>query len=240
MEIRFDTARMMMIATLATAGCGLYGVDGNGDRATETRPLQGFTGVAADGSLDVRIQRGDAFNVEVSIDSNVIRDLRTDLIDGGATLAIDLDGPVWDILPGPHVIVTMPVLQRAVLNGSGSVNAAGFQQTDPVALELDGSGVLTYEGEVPSTQVRSWGSGDMRLHGATGSLDARLDGSGAVDARDFPTATADLSLSGSGDLAANVSGSARVTLSGSGNVDLYGGAAVEHASVSGSGSFTQH
>ena len=80
----------------------------------------------------------------------------------------------------------------------------------------------------------------MRLHGSTGSLDARLDGSGAVDARDFPTATADLSLSGSGDLSANVSDSARVTLSGSGNVDLYGGAVVAGASISGSGSFTQH
>jgi len=239
MAIRFETVRLMMVATLAAAGCGLYGVDGNGERATETRPLQGFTAVVADGSLDVQIQRGDAFDVEVSIDSNVLRDLRTDLIDGGATLSIDLEGPVWDILPGPHVIVTMPALQRAVLNGSGSMNATGFQQTDPVTLELDGSGSLTYAGDVPSAQVRSWGSGDVRLHGSAGSLDARLDGSGAVDARDFPTATADLSLSGSGDLAANVSSSARVTLSGSGNVDLYGGAVVERASISGSGSFNQ-
>lgn len=238
MEIRFETVGLMMVATLATAGCGLY-VDGNGERATETRPLQGFTAVTADGPLDVQIQRGDAYNVEVSIDSNVLRDLRTDLVDGGATLAIDLEGRFWDIISGPHVIITMPVLQRAVLNGSGSVSATDFQQTEPVALELDGSGTLTYSGQVPSAQVRSWGSGDVRLHGSTGSLDARLDGSGAVDARDFPTETADLSLSGSGDLSANVTGSARVTLSGSGNVDLYGGAVVEHASLSGSGSFNQ-
>jgi hypothetical protein len=240
MAIRFETALLMVVATQAAAGCGLYGVDGNGERATEIRPLQGFTAVTADGPLDVQIQRGDAFNVEVSIDSNLLRDLRTDLIDGGATLSIDLEGPVGDILSGPHVIVTMPALQRAVLNGSGSVSATAFEQTDPVALELDGSGVLTYDGEVPSAQVRSWGSGDMRLHGGATSLDARLDGSGAVDARDFPTATADLSLSGSGDLSANVSGSARVTLSGSGNVDLFGGAVVERASISGSGSFNQH
>jgi len=238
MAIRFEAGRLMMVAALAAAGCGLY-VDGNGERATETRPLQGFTAVTADGPLDVQIQRGDAFDVEVSIDSNVLRDLRTDLVDGGATLSIDLEGRFWDIVSGPHVIVTMPVLQRVALDGSGSVNASGFEQTDPIALELDGSGNLTYCGDVPSAQVRSWGSGDVRLHGSSGSLDARLDGSGAVDARDFPTATAELSLSGSGDLAANVSGTAQVTLSGSGNVDLYGGALVERASISGSGSFTQ-
>jgi hypothetical protein len=240
MTIRFETVRLMVLATFVVAGCGLYGVDGNGERVSETRPLQGFTAVTSDGSLDVQIQRGDVFNVEVSIDSNIVRELRTDLIDGGATLAIDLDGPVWDIVSGPHVIVTMPVLARAVLNGSGSVTAAGFQQAEPVALELDGSGLLTYAGEAPGAQVRSWGSGDVRLHGSAASLDARLDGSGSVDARDFPTASADLSLSGSGNLAASVSGAARVSLSGSGNVDLYGGAVVERATISGSGSFTQH
>jgi hypothetical protein len=239
MAIRFETALLIAIAAQAAAGCGPYDF-GNGERATETRSLQGFTAVFADDSLDVQIQRGDTFAVEVSIDSNVLQDLRTSLIDGGATLAIDLHGHVWNIVSGPHVIITMPVLQRAVLNGSGSMTATGFQQDDRLVLELDGSGVLTYDGEVPSAQVRSWGSGDMRLHGSTGSLDARLDGSGAVDARDFPSETADLSLSGSGDLAANVTGSARVTLSGSGNVDLYGGAVITGASVSGSGSFTQH
>jgi len=153
MAIRFEGARLVAAVTLATAGCGLYGVDGNGHRATETRPLQGFTAVVADGSLDVQIRSGDTFNVEVSIDSNLLHDARTDLTDGGDTLSIDLDGPVWDILPGPHVIVTMPELQRAVLNGSGSVTATGFQQPDPLALELDGSGVLTYDGQVPSADA---------------------------------------------------------------------------------------
>lgn len=238
MAIRSGRARLIMVATLAAAGCGGY--DGNGQRATETRPQQGFTAVAADGPLDVAIQRGDAFNVEVSIDSNLLPHVRTDLVDSGATLSIDMDGAVWDVLPGPHVIVTMPVMQRAVLKGSGSVTATGFQQTDPVALELDGSGVLTYDGEVRHAQVRSSGSGNMRLRGTTISLDARLDGSGDVDARDFPTATANLSLSGSGSLSVNASMSARVTLSGSGNVNLYGGAVVEHPNISGSGFFTQH
>ena len=235
-----ETARLLMVAAAAATGCGLYGIEGNGERATETRPLAGFTALESDSSLDVQIQSGDGFNVEVSIDSNLLRRVRTDLIDGGATLSIDLDGNVWDILPGPHVIVTMPELQQVALNGSGSVSATGFQQTDPVALELEGSGLLTYDGEVPSAQVRSWGSGDTRLHGSASSLDARLDGSGAVDTRNFPTETADLSLSGSGNLSATVSSSATVTLSGSGNVDLYGGAVVERASISGSGSLTQH
>jgi hypothetical protein len=239
MTIGSKTGRTLLVATLAASGCGAY-VNGNGERATETRTLQGFTAVEAQSSLDVQIQSGDAFSVEVSIDSNLLRDVRTDLIDGGATLTIDLEEHVRDTLPGPNVIITMPDLQRAVLSGSGSVSATGFQQADPVALELDGSGLLTYDGEVPSAQVRSSGSGDTRLHGSASSLDARLDGSGAVDAQNFPTATSDLSLSGSGDLSATVSTSATVTLSGSGNIDLYGGAVIDRASVSGSGSLTQH
>src|SRR5262252_9259387 len=144
MAIGSTSARLMIAAALAATSCGLYGVEGNGQRATETRQLQGFSAVLADDSLDVQIQHGDAFDVQVSIDSNLLGQLRTDLIDGGATLLIHVEGSVRDMLPGPHVMVTMPVLQRAVLDGSGSVTATGFQQTDPVALELDGSGLLTY------------------------------------------------------------------------------------------------
>jgi hypothetical protein len=52
----------------------------------------------------------------------------------------------------------------------------------------------------------------------------------------MPATDAALSLSGSGDLAATVTGSARVAISGSGSVELFGGATIERADVTGSGS----
>jgi hypothetical protein len=224
-------------ALLALAGCGLMGVDGNGERVSEVRALEGFTAVDSDGSLDVLIMRGEAFRVEVSIDSNLLDRVRTRV--AGDALTIDEEW-IGDTVAGPHVIVTMPVLRGAAVDGSGGLWAGGFQQAEPVSLAIDGSGELTFTGDVPRADLRISGSGNARLHGSAAELGVAVEGSGAVDARHLDATTADLSVSGSGDLAAAVSGAVRVTITGSGSVDLYGGAVLERVSVSGSGSITRH
>ena len=141
-------------ALLALAGCGLIGVDGNGQRVSEVRALEGFSAVDSEGSLDVLIVRGDAFRVEVSIDSNLLALVQTRV--AGDTLAIDTDGPIGDVVAGPHIIVTMPVLRRAAVNGSGGLWAGPFEQAEPVSLAIDGSGALTFVGDVPRADVRIW------------------------------------------------------------------------------------
>ena len=224
-------------ALLLLAGCGLYGVDGNGERVSEVRPLQGFSAVSCDGSLDVTIHRGDEFRVEVSIDSNLLPLVHTDV--SGDVLRIDSDR-IGDTVAGPNVIVTMPALRSAALNGSGTVWAGGFQETQPVSLVLDGSGDLAFAGDASRVDVRLSGSGDTRLQGTADALSVNLDGSGTVDAYNFAATTADVALSGSGDVAASVSGSVRVSLSGSGTVDLYGDAVLERIEVSGSGEIRRH
>jgi hypothetical protein len=224
------------LAFLSLAGCGL-GVDGNGQRVSEVRALEGFSAVESDGSLDVAIARGDVFGVEVSIDSNLQRRVHTDVV--GDVLLIDEDS-IGDTVAGPHIIVTMPVLRRATLSGSGGLHAAGFQQADPVSLELEGSGDLSFTGDVPRVDVEVSGSGDARVSGTAPALGVALEGSGTVDARNLEATTADLSISGSGDIAARVSGSARVTISGSGDVHVYGGATLDRVDISGSGSVRQH
>ena len=223
---------------LAFAGCGLFGVDGNGERVNEVRALEGFSSVESEAALDVQITRGDAFHVEVSIDSNLLSLVHTTL--AGDTLRIDTREPIGDTVVGPHVIVTMPTLRRAAVDGSGALWANGFQQAEPVTLVIDGSGDLSFSGAVPRADVAVSGSGDARLQGTAAALAVTVDGSGAVDARGLDATTADLSISGSGDLAASVSGAARVSVSGSGSVDLYGGAVLERVDISGSGSVRQH
>ena len=93
---------------LLLPSCDL-GVDGNGSRSVEDRPERDFTGVNAQGSLDVKVQPGDVFSVVVSIDSNLQSAVVTRV--DGATLIVDVSEPIGDTVSGPHVIVTMPVLR---------------------------------------------------------------------------------------------------------------------------------
>src|SRR5262245_37911767 len=148
-------------AALALGGCEI-GVDGNGQRATEVRSLEGFSAIDSAAGLDVQINQGETFRVEVSIDSNLLDRVRTDV--SGDTLTIDEEW-IGDTLPGPHVIVTMPVLRRASIFGSGAIRATGCNQAEPVALTIDGSGELGFVGAVPRASVRISGSGDARLQG---------------------------------------------------------------------------
>jgi hypothetical protein len=224
-------------ALVSLAGCGLLGVDGNGQRANEVRALEGFSAVDSDGSLDVAITRGDVFHVEVSIDSNLLDRVHTDVV--GGVLRIDEEW-IGDTVAGPHVIVTMPVLRRATMSGSGGLRAVGFQQAEPVSLIVEGSGDISFAGDVPRLDAQIWGSGDVRVSGIAPALGVEVNGSGTVDARNLDATTADLSVSGSGDITASVSGSARVTIAGSGNVDVYGTATLDRVDISGSGSVRQH
>ena len=222
---------------LLAAGCGLGGVDGNGQRGTELRAAEGFSAIESRGALDVELARGDQFQVEVSIDANLLGRVHTDVV--GDVLVIEEDA-IGDTVAGPHVIVAMPVLRRATLRGSGGLRAAGFQQADPVSLELAGSGDLSFAGDVPRVDLVVSGSGNARLSGVAPSVGMALSGSGDVGARGLDATTADVSLSGSGNVVATVSGSARVTLSGSGDVDLFGSAALDRVDISGSGTVRQH
>ena len=215
-----------------------FGVDGNGHRTDELRQVGGaFTRVEDDGELDVFIERGDEFSVVVSIDSNLqhLVDLRV----SGDTLVIDSERNLGHTVDGPHVWVTLPRLQGVYLDGCGRMVATGFDSDDVVDLELDGSGLLEFHGEAAQLNVSHDGSGRVLLEGATDSIDLRLGGSGSIDARSCPALDGVFGLSGSGEISATVTETAQVSLSGSGRIDLYGGAVLEHQSVSGSGSIRQ-
>jgi hypothetical protein len=231
-----------LLLTLAAYGLGLAacggGTDGNGQRSTELRAASAFSRVESRGSLDVQIDQGAAFGVVVSIDSNLQRMVTTRV--AGSTLVIDVDGSIGETVPGPHVLVTLPVLELAALTGSGSITGSAFQQDQAVALAIDGSGDVAFTGTVPSVEGRLGGSGELRISGAAALVDLSLDGSGKIDAIDCSGIDAVVSLSGSGRIATTATRSAQVRLSGSGNIDLYGGATITSESVSGSGDVRAH
>lgn len=214
------------------------GVDGDGHRQTESRSVGAFSRVSADGPLDVTITQGETPSVVVSVDSNLQPLVRTHVADD--RLFIDVSEPIGDIVAGPHVLVTTPLLRSAVLRGSGGLSAETFQQADPLDVALDGSGDMFLSAEVPGMAVRLTGSGNLRLRGVTADATLTLDGSGDLRAVELTSVTADIRLAGSGNITATVTGTSRVALDGSGDVELFGGGTIEHSSRSGSGQLRVH
>lgn len=227
-----------LISLLSFALSACFGIDGNGHRAEERRHLADFTRIENHGSFDLEVVQAEEFEVRISVDSNLLHRLETHQHDD--TLEIDSDAVIAGVLPGPHVIVSMPVLDELTLNGSGDATLGSFDADGSIKLRISGSGDLRFTGSAPRLTLEVGGSGDMRVKGDTDFVDVRLSGSGDIDARDLVANEADVELDGSGDLRLTVNGPVDAELNGSGDIDLYGDVERGHFSEDGSGDITVH
>jgi hypothetical protein len=213
--------------------------NGNGVPAEERRDLDGFDRVFVAGVLEVEVTAGQSFEVRIRIDENLLEHVGTRVVAGDG-LRIGVDGNLGDVLPGPHVSVTLPSLLGAGLRGSGALRATGFDEAEPVILELNGSGELSFEGRAPALGATLGGSGNVILEGRTERLELSLSGSGDIAARALPAQSAALSLDGSGSIAATVDGRVDAALDGSGRIDLYGTVTEGAFSEEGGGAIVVH
>lgn len=216
----FSAARgALVICALLGSGC-VETFDGNGIREEERRALGSFERVTARGALDVRVTPGPA-SVSLSIDANLLPRIRT-FVDTN-TLIIEVEGGnLGRRLPGPHVLVSLPSLLDAELNGSGSLVAEGFADTEFVSVELAGSGELSWSGDAASLDAVLNGSGTLELTGTVPDVELYLAGSGELDALELEARRASIELRGSGNIVASVDGRVDATVEGSGTVELYG------------------
>jgi hypothetical protein len=230
------TVLIGMPLTILINAC--WGVPGNGERERETRHHEDFIGIENHGELDVQVRQSDEFRVVVSIDSNLLDNVKTRVRDD--RLVIDNNINFTDVVNGPHVIVEMPELTFVELSGSGDLDATSFDEGGTVRLELSGSGDLRFEGSSPRIDATVRGSGDLALSGTTDFLDVQVNGSGNVDARNLDAAEGRVRLDGSGDVSATVHGDVDAELNGSGDLDLFGDVDLKRSDEDGSGDIRVH
>jgi hypothetical protein len=226
-----------MVSVLALSGCD-EGIDGNGERESETRKLSSFVKVRSNTELDVEVVQGIGQKVEVSLDSNLLELVQTRV--DNETLYITTVYHIGETLAGPHVRVTVPALDAAKVSGSGNMRIGFDQPERPLDLYVSGSGSLRYEGRAAAVGAFLSGSGDIRLSGEASDVELSSSGSGEIVAHRLAASSGSLDLSGSGDISADISESVSVKLSGSGRIDLYGGASIDDYDVTGGGELVQH
>lgn len=189
-------------------------VEGDGIATRDTRHVAALTGLEVGGSLIVDVRVGGAPSLVVEGDSNLVHLVQTET--RGSTLHIGTEGRLRSTTP-LKVTYTVPRLTELRAGGSGHVTVRDLKG-DPL-------------------DVRQGGSGATRLVGEVAELDARVSGSGKIDAAELRAGSAKLAVSGSGRLVVGeVRGEyARANVSGSGSVQASGAVERLNASVSGSG-----
>lgn len=222
---------MSMGVTSCKSEWRCLGIQNDGPKLTETRPLTGFEEIEINGSPRVCYTQADSFSVRVSGTKASIENILTDVSQKTLTIRnrgkISLFNISFDGDNDLTVYVTSPDLTAIRLNGSGDFESDGKIDTDRLDIVLRGSGDLDVKDVIcDRCEVELIGSGDIdvdRLEALEAS--ASLVGSGDLNLGLLRVKNTWLSLKGSGDIEADFKhgcGSVECELRGSGDITLKG------------------
>lgn len=133
---------------------------------SETREVDPFTKIIADGMMDVEITVGEEQSVTVTANrERYLIDTKTRVRDGTLTISTEDITGFFNFLRDIDVelVITVPSLESVVLDGMGNIEVTGVD-SETFEITLDGMGNIEAEGRC--------GSGNFLLDGM-GNLDAR-------------------------------------------------------------------
>ncbi|HEY0054740.1 MAG TPA: head GIN domain-containing protein [Pedobacter sp.] len=211
------TLRVVLIVTTIVlfSSCSKERLEGNGRIVTEVRNLGNFSGVLNSGSKHIHVNYGSDYRVELRGSSNLIPAYRTQIINGNLNLSYEKVNVRNDDL---EVYVTMPVIRRADLSGSGKISINGsFPAQDYFECIVSGSGDIQVYGGFDRNEV-----------------DVTISGSGRADLLNIKSQRTKVFISGSGEAKVNATDHLKVKISGSGSTYYTGNPTIE-SEISGSG-----
>src|SRR3954470_13738599 len=206
----FAALKLLTFAALSLGGCHWTGIRGNGHIVTESRQVQEFTSVDAEGALDIEWGPGPV-SCTVRTDENLLRHVEVSM--DGKTLRLEWHGQLHPT-HGMKVKVSSASLTGGRLTGAVRLTATPLSGK---GFYLDGTG---------ATRVTA--------DGVVNELMATMSGASKLDAESLQVKIAELSISGAGKAEVSASEILKVAISGAGKVTYNGNPTVEKR-VSGAG-----
>lgn len=205
----------MLAAASVLAGCTHSGITGDGQVATEGRPLSEISAITAMGCCEIAWSCGKPA-LAITGDRNLLPHIRTEV--SGHTLKIVAPGilrPTQRI----RIALASASLSDVRLVGSMSFTAAPLSASD---LKLEATGASA-----------------IRLEGLATNLDVRMTGASKLDAIALQARSATLSLVGAPEADITVSDALTVSMTGAGALSYSGKPKTVDKSVTGASSIRQ-
>lgn len=206
----------LTLSALAFSSCSKVRLKGEGSILSETRQLENFTEVEANGSTDVEIIPSATNSVIVTGYQNLIPAYDTRVRDGRLILEFK-KGYINVRNNNIKVTVYTTATNRALLNGSGNIHFADDLNTNSMSVDINGSGNV-FIGNNNFTTAHY-----------------KINGSGNINAKLAIAENVTAKISGSGDIDLTATKSLIAKISGSGSIDYWGNPSVVETDISGSG-----
>jgi hypothetical protein len=219
----------IVLAAVASAGCGRSHAENGGPTVSRDYQVGNFDRIEVAGPYNVQVHTGAAASASARGPEKMIERLVVEVKDG-KLLIHSQENRGFNFHWGSHrgnveLSVTVPQLSGAAIAGSGDI-AVDNVSGDQFAGEVGGSGSISLGAvEVKSIKLSIGGSGGIKAGaGSSQMAEYEIAGSGDIDAGGLAVRQAKVSIAGSGNARANASGTAEVNVMGSGDVEISGGA----------------
>ncbi|MGB5653879.1 MAG: head GIN domain-containing protein [Robiginitalea sp.] len=200
------------VILMALTACTKDTIEGSGTPTSEIRDVASFSKVSSEGVFEVTITQGDVQSVEITADDNIIRRVKTEVVNNELRLYLD-DENYKDIRLKANIVAER--INGIKNSGTGNV-------------------VISNVDEGGNFNVDNTGTGNIRITGIAESLTLRNEGDGTFQGFEFAVSDCDIDIIGSGDCEVFATSTLRVNIEGSGDV-YYKGSPTIDVNISGSG-----
>ena len=201
--------------SVETSGTGGGRVVGDGEPASEDRPIGPVTAIHSDGAFALTVKIGSAPKLTIETDRNILPIIKTTVSNGRLDIYSDrsysLDGRI-------KITVSSPNLTEISASGSNRIEGEGLAG-GPLTISLNGSNRAALAGKVET-------------------LICVMSGANHLAAQQLAAASANVTLNGSGDAAVHASQRIVAEISGAGSISIYGDPKERSTQVNGAGKIT--
>ncbi|HUS86448.1 MAG TPA: head GIN domain-containing protein [Bacteroidales bacterium] len=195
-------------------------INGSGDVKTETRNLEGFTGVKTATAVDIYLTQGNNFDVVVEADDNLLEYIVTEVKDDALNVYLDkvfITGKKTMI-----VHVTMPEIEFIKASSAGDVIGQTPIKADNLKVSTSSAGDVNIEVTAKTLYLSTSSSGDITISGEADYLEASTSSAGDIKGYELTVREADVSASSAGDVKITVTERLKARASSAGDIYYQG------------------
>lgn len=195
------------------------GVDGSGNVTTQSRSInESFTGISAGGGLEVVVEQGDAAEVTVEADDNIIPLIKTEV--SGSTLVIRTEGS-YSTENGPVITVRMPRIKELNIDGGASMRSNGTLVSENLKLKANGGAHMELHLEADRLTINADGGAGIEAKGKALDFEVNASGGSPVEAERLQANNVTADASGGASISVYPIVSLNAQASGGGSVGYH-------------------
>lgn len=205
-----------------------------GDDVEKVFPLTNFKGIKGGDLFAFNVRQGAGFSIRAKGCDVDVNDLQLS-VDNGSTLVVNFSRQ-RDSRETVHLDITLPLLQRMVMDGVATGNLNGFdRQSANLHMILNGTAKCKVTGLAPLLKADLFGASKLTVMGTATDLIATASGAAELDAYAAAFSDADVYASGTAKLRFVVQRSLFAKASGDSRVYYKGRPASVNVEQSGNG-----